>query len=109
MAFKTNGNTLIQISKKTRDKLKETGRKGQSYDDIINEFIKDEKREEKFEKELDKICEFKSNVWTTESIIKTIEWHIRKDYGEKCPDYDKECILCRIWEVWEQLKKGVKK
>lgn len=106
--------TTIQLSKKTRNKLKELGRKGQSFDDIINEFLKNEEREKKWEKEIDKIVEFKENkkgerILTTDSIIKEIELMIRKKYGKKCTDYDEGCVLCRTWKVWEQLKKGIKK
>ena len=31
--------TTIQISKETREKLKKVGRKGQTYDEIINKFL----------------------------------------------------------------------
>lgn len=33
--------TSIQIEDKTRDKLKEIGNKGESYDTIINRLLKD--------------------------------------------------------------------
>ena len=60
---------------------------------------------EKYEKELEKAIEFKNNVLTKESVIRQIEIMIKDTWGTKCEDYDPECALCRIWRVWEELKK----
>jgi hypothetical protein len=35
--------TSIQIEEETRDKLKDIGKKGESYDTIINRLLKDHK------------------------------------------------------------------
>ena len=48
--------TTIQISKETREKLKEIGRKGQSYDDIIEKLL-EVSRKVMFFNELDGIAE----------------------------------------------------
>lgn len=30
--------------------------------------------------------------------------HIRADFGRKCTDYDKNCIVCRVYEALELLE-----
>jgi hypothetical protein len=35
------GKTRIQVSEETRDKLKEKGSKGESYDDVINQLMEE--------------------------------------------------------------------
>ena len=47
--------TTIQISKETREKLKEVGRKGQTYDEIIENLLKISKKA-MFFNELDRIA-----------------------------------------------------
>ena len=27
-----------------------------------------------------------------------------RDWGEKCPDYDKNCAVCLAWKMWSKLK-----
>jgi predicted CopG family antitoxin len=39
--------TTIQLSKQTREKLKEIGKMGETYDDVINRLIKNAKEFEK--------------------------------------------------------------
>ena len=39
--------TTIQLSKQTREKLKEIGKMGETYDDVINRLIKTTKECEK--------------------------------------------------------------
>ncbi len=48
--------TTIQISKETREKLKSVGRKGQTYDEIIENLLEISKKA-MFFKELDRIAE----------------------------------------------------
>lgn len=48
--------TTIQISKATREKLKEVGRKGQTYDEIIEKLL-EISRKDLFFNELDRIVE----------------------------------------------------
>lgn len=36
-------NTMIRISKEARDKLKEIGKKGETYDAIIRRLVEDQK------------------------------------------------------------------
>jgi predicted CopG family antitoxin len=48
--------TTIQVKKTTRDELKKIGRKGQSYDDIIEKLL-EIARKDMFFKELDRIAE----------------------------------------------------
>jgi len=43
MPYRT-GVTTIQLTPTTRDKLKELGRKGESYEDIILSLIKNQKK-----------------------------------------------------------------
>ncbi len=47
--------TTIQISKETREKLKEVGRKGQTYDEIIENLLEISKKA-MFFNELDRIA-----------------------------------------------------
>lgn len=37
-------NTMIRVSYETKDRLKKAGKKGESYDDIINRLVKQKKR-----------------------------------------------------------------
>ena len=37
-------------------------------------------------------------------IIRKIEDALIDYYGEKCPDYEKGCIICEVWKGWEELK-----
>jgi len=30
-----------------------------------------------------------------------IEEAIKKYYGERCPDYDADCVVCQAWEQFE--------
>ena len=30
-------------------------------------------------------------------------WFIR-NYGKKCPDYDKDCIVCKQWKLFDKIK-----
>lgn len=39
-----NGVTTIQLSPTTRDKLKDLGKKGESYENIIHRLIKNQKK-----------------------------------------------------------------
>jgi predicted CopG family antitoxin len=48
--------TTIQITKDTREQLKELGRKGETYDQLINRLVKLAKRTEFFD-EIDRIIE----------------------------------------------------
>jgi len=41
-----NTDTMIRISKETRNKLKERGKKGETYDEIIKRLLEEEKVEE---------------------------------------------------------------
>ena len=43
----TNNITTIQISKQTREQLKELGKMGETYDDVINRLVKKAKECEK--------------------------------------------------------------
>ena len=43
----TNDITTIQISKQTREQLKELGKMGETYDDVINRLVKKAKEWEK--------------------------------------------------------------
>jgi len=43
----TNNITTIQISKQTREQLKELGKMGETYDDVINRLVKKAKEWEK--------------------------------------------------------------
>jgi len=29
---------------------------------------------------------------------------LRREYGDKCPDYSKDCVVCRAWMSFEKLK-----
>jgi len=48
--------TTIQITQDTREQLKELGRKGETYDQLINRLVKLAKRTEFFD-EIDRIIE----------------------------------------------------
>jgi predicted CopG family antitoxin len=48
--------TTIQISKETRDKLKKLGRKGQTYDEVIENLLEISKKA-MFLNELDRIAD----------------------------------------------------
>ena len=48
--------TTIQISKETRDKLKKLGRKGQTYDEVIENLLEISKKA-MFFNELDRIAD----------------------------------------------------
>lgn len=48
--------TTIQVSRETREKLKRVGRKGQTYDDIIEELLEISKKAIFFN-ELDRIAD----------------------------------------------------
>lgn len=48
--------TTIQVSKETREKLKKVGRKGQTYDEIIENLLEISKRA-MFFNELDRIAD----------------------------------------------------
>ena len=32
-----------------------------------------------------------------------------KFYGDKCPDYDKDCVVCKAWRTYEKGKYVVEK
>ena len=53
--------TTIQISKMTRDHLKQLGRKGETYDQVVNRLI-EMARKTKFFKDIDQILEVEEFV-----------------------------------------------
>ena len=34
----------------------------------------------------------------------TVEQWLERWYGEKCGDYDADCLLCQTWEVYEAAR-----
>lgn len=38
-----------------------------------------------------------------EIIIELIHAWISKNWGERCPDYEKGCPLCKAWECFDYL------
>lgn len=31
------------------------------------------------------------------------DW-IEINYGERCPDFEKDCIVCKAWKMFDELK-----
>ncbi len=36
------------------------------------------------------------------------EEEIIKDWGERCPEYDKDCSSCQIWKMYDDMKQARK-
>jgi len=34
---------------------------------------------------------------------KVLEKWIIKNYGKRCPDYEKECVVCKKWKLFDKL------
>lgn len=34
-----------------------------------------------------------------------LEGSIRTHFGERCADYDRDCVVCQAWNAWDTLAK----
>lgn len=41
-------------------------------------------------------------------ILRLVEYWLKKYYGSRCPDYCKDCIVCKIWRAWDEFVKTIK-
>lgn len=41
-----------------------------------------------------------------EKVIKELEKAIAKNYGKRCPDYEPDCVVCKMWKAFETIKEG---
>jgi len=35
-----------------------------------------------------------------------IEEALIEYWGERCPDFEPECVVCQVWLEWDQLKES---
>tara|TARA_A100000172_G_C3043536_1_gene111502 strand:+ start:563 stop:832 length:270 start_codon:yes stop_codon:yes gene_type:complete len=41
--------------------------------------------------------------------LKRLTNHVYREYGVRCDDYEPTCIVCRTWEVLDDLKESVQR
>jgi len=39
----------------------------------------------------------------TAKIMKDMESYFVKYYGPRCPEYEKGCVVCEVWELYDEL------
>lgn len=40
----------------------------------------------------------------TDKILRRLRKYITANYGERCPDFDKDCPCCRVWVRYDLLE-----
>jgi len=40
----------------------------------------------------------------TAKILKDMEKYFTKYYGPRCPDYEKGCIVCDVWTLYDEIQ-----
>jgi hypothetical protein len=43
----------------------------------------------------------------TKQILRDMRRYLKVNWGEKCPDYDKDCAQCRAWKAYDNFRKAV--
>jgi len=44
------------------------------------------------------------NIQKFEEFRKFFKKFILRNYGERCPDYCSDCVVCKIWQVYKDFE-----
>ena len=57
---------------------------------------------------LKKIGEGEKGETKLKKSLKRLTNHVYREYGVRCDEYEPTCIVCRTWEVLDDLKETIK-
>ena len=47
------------------------------------------------------------HLWRTKKLLKVLELYAQEEFGERCPDHEPDCPVCRMWGYVDKIREHV--